>query len=451
MSGNKVLEITPATREHDAAKESAPLSKSKVAEEARMLIAKMREAAMCAQLEQLGVALGVFATLKGESPHRSGYLKMQSILQCRSLSLLGIEAARSAFWKGFLDSIAGRFCCIDEFDMTANSLDISDQHVVLAILNKLAVDGVSKLSVGHAFVKHPSAAVSVVESVTASCANKYLHSLTLTGTLICNDGAVALSRALGQRAMGWPKQLHLSKCNISDAGCIAVFDALFRHASKNTSPIGTINLSQNTISDEALGAVAPLILQLVQLYVFSWTNHIRDNWKQAQSRGSLKSEVCADSSRHSCFSIQELDLESNVISETGLKLLMSSLTCKSILKQQASALAVMVQEQVFSIAEFVKYLKTVRMKPVIQNLKVAGNLCDAPREGRVVHICGAASASAQGSSPETVESSESYQVWNFSFNIIGFDLLQGIMLSALEEIHQECKTSRPHENAQIFF
>jgi hypothetical protein len=188
--------ITSPAQECDA--EHTRLPKSRVVEEALALIIHMREAAACAQLEQLGTALGVFVTLKEPSQGRHGRLKMQSILQNRCVTAPWIQSARDAFWRGILASISNRTCTVAEFDMTANSLEPADQDAVLAILNKLVVDGVSNISVGHSFLKYPSVAVKVVESVTACCAENYLQSLNLTGTLIGNDGAVALSRALGQ-------------------------------------------------------------------------------------------------------------------------------------------------------------------------------------------------------------------------------------------------------------
>jgi hypothetical protein len=411
VSGNQVLESINTDQEHDATSEYARMSKSDVAQEARALIVRVREAAVCAQFEQLGIALGVFVTLKRQSPDRLRCLIMQSILQSRSVNMSWIQEARAAFWNGMLHSVSSRMCSLDEFDITANSLDLADERVVLAILNKLTADGVSKISVGHAFVKYPSISVKVVESLTASCSAKYLHSLNLTGTLIGNDGAVMLARALGYRAYGWPKELHLSKCNISDAGCIALIDALARSASKNATPIGTVNLSQNTITDDALVAISPLMFQLIDLHVSSWVDFIRDIWKDVKNRShGLKYEFCADYLQQSYFTIQKLDLESNIISEIGLKLLTTPLMCKTVHKQRAAALAALVREQEFPIADLVNCLELGRFKPMIQNLSIGGNLCHAPAEGKVVHICGAISASPQECSPVLDESHQSVQV-----------------------------------------
>jgi hypothetical protein len=450
VSGNRVLDIASIAQERDAAGEYARLSKSKVAEEAHALIVNMREATICAEFQQLGIALGVFATLKNRSPGRHGRLKAQSVLECRLPSSPWIQAARAAFWNGVLDTVSSRLCNLDEFDITANALDAADQHVVLAILNKLAADGVSNISVGHAFVKHPSIAVKVVESLTASCTDNYLRSLDVTGTLIGNDGAVTLSRSFGHRASGWPKELYLSKCNISDAGCIALFDALLRCTSKNMTPIGTLDLSQNTITDEALAAVAPLMLQLVQLCVSTQANFIVDNCKNAQNR--RHSELSAGR-QQSCFTIQELDLQSNVISERGLLLLTTPLLCRTVLKQQATALAALVQEHSFPTADVVKCWESMWMRPVIQNLKIGGNLCQAPANSRIIHICGAVSGhSRECMSATSTSSVESVQVWNDPCLIFLFLILfQEILLSSLLEIHKERMASRPNESAQIIF
>jgi hypothetical protein len=408
VSGNNVLESPVqdygATAEHDR------LPKSKIAEEARALILHMREATARAQLEQLGTALGVFVTLKEKSQDRRGRLKMQSILQSRSATAPCVQTARDAFWRGIQASVSIRKCTIEEFDVTANSLDQTDQHAVLAVLNKLVVDGVSNISVGHAFVRYPSIAVKVVECVMACCADNYLQSLNLTGTLIGNDGAVVLSRALGQRAVGWPKELHLSKCNMSDAGFVALIDALLQSLKRNAEPIGTIDLSQNMVTDEAAAAIAPLMIQLVQLHISSWANGIRDCWKVFQSQGGLLNEGPAtDLRRFSCFTVQELNLESNIISEIGLKLLYSPFLCETILQQRAAALTPLIHESGIPMVEFAEFVKLVGFRPVLHNLKIGGNLCTPPIEGRIVHVCRAGLASAQECSSFAATSSKTSQ------------------------------------------
>jgi hypothetical protein len=186
----------------------------------------------------------------------------------------------------------------------------------------------------------------------------------------------------------WPHELHLSKCNISDAGCIALVDALLQFLRRNQTPIGILNLSENSITDEAMAAVAPLMMQFVELHVSACVGIIKSNWKMRANRIVAKRNDSTNvSEQHSFFSIQELNLECNVISDMGLKFLTSSFTCKSVLKHQVAAFTLIVEEQKIPSAEFAELLKLATAKPVLETLLVGGNLCAVPSEGSIVHIC----------------------------------------------------------------
>jgi hypothetical protein len=371
-------------------------SKSQVAEEALGLIMHMRAATACEQLEQLGNAIGVFVTLKCQSDDKRGGLNIQSLLQARDLGASWIQAARDAFWRGLLAAVSGRMCSVREFDLTANCLDQGDEVAVIAILNKLVADGVSKIGVGHAFLKYSSIAVKVVNSLIASCGSHYLHHLNLTGTLIGNNGAAALSRALGHSSLTWPHELHLSKCNISDAGCIALVDALLQFLRRSRTQIGILNLSENSITDEAMAAVAPVMMQFVELHVSACVSIMKSNWKMLANRSvAIRNESTNVSEQHSFFSIQELNLECNVISDIGLKFLTSPLTCKSILKHQVAAFTFLVEEQKIPSAEVAELLKLATAKPILETILIGGNLCAVPSEGSIVHICRANEVFAQ--------------------------------------------------------
>ncbi len=396
ISGNKVLETAKATRDQDQAMERAKPSKSDVAQEARALILHMREAARSQHLERLGTALGVFVTMKFESESNRGKLIMQSVLQARDLGALWIQAARDSFWKGLLATVSSRVCSVREFDLTSNSLDRADEDAVMAILNKMAADGVSRFAVGHAFLKYPSIAAKVVDSITAGCASHHLQYLNLTGTLIGNNGAVELSRALGRRAERWLQELHLSKCNISDAGCIAVIDALLQSFIKCPASIGIVNLSENSITDEALVAIVPSIMKILELHVSAWANMMRSKRMMSASNKQLTSERpdVAFENLSSC-SIQELNLACNIISDIGLKHLISCFACKTVLKYKTAAFCRLVQEEQIMESELALLLNSVEMKPVLKNLLIGGNLCSVPAKCNIVHVCKADAAFAQ--------------------------------------------------------
>ena len=386
MSGNRILEAAKSTRDAGAELSAAGEGKkSKTAREAQALILILRQAAIFAQLEQLGIALGMFITLKDPSADRQGVLKMQSILEIRAIDA-DMQAARDSFWKGVLAAVSGRICTLGEVDLTANCLGPADEDAVLAILNKFAVDGVARLSVGHAFLKHPSIAAKVVESLTRSCATRHLHALNLTGTLIGNDGAASLSQALGHRAVGWPHELQLSKCNISDAGCVVLFDALLQSIRRNDVPIGIINLSSNMITDEAMAAIAPMIINFVEKHVAGWAK-IVGNWLRQTNFPNGSQAI--DQMRFSYFSIRELNFEGNIISEIGLRNLISGFLCKSILKFRTAAAVSLVQDEGIPLVQFVKCLDLLKFKPLLQILRIGGNVCSAPSTRRVVHVCGA--------------------------------------------------------------
>ena len=147
------METAQAARDLDKAIECSRSSNSAVAQEARALILHMREAAIFQHLEQLGTALATFVTLKIDCESKRGKLIMQSVLQTRELSASWIQTARNSFWKGLLTGVSKRVCSVREFDLTSNCLDRADEDAVMAILNKMAVDGVSRFAVGHAFLK----------------------------------------------------------------------------------------------------------------------------------------------------------------------------------------------------------------------------------------------------------------------------------------------------------
>lgn len=392
VSGNKVLEGAKAARDCDPSKAFAQASKSKAAEEARALIVSMRDAAVCAQLEQLGCALGLFLTLKNPFEGDRGQLKMQSILQTRHALESWIQAARDCFWKGLLAAVSGRACTAREIDLTANSLDRADEDAVMAILNKLAVDGVAGFSLGHAFLKYSSIAVRMVDSVTASCATNCLQYLNLTGTLVANEGAVVLSRALGRKSLAWPQELNLSKCNISDAGCIALMDALLQFLRRNATSIGTVNLSQNSITDEAMAAITPMLGQIVELHVSAWANFftrtsrsmLGENLSQLHGQGSHNVPL---ELTDSCCSIQELNFECNIISDVGLRQLTSSFVCKSILKHRAAALSSLLQQKGIPLTTIAELLASINLKPVLKILRIGGNVCRAAAGASIVHVC----------------------------------------------------------------
>jgi hypothetical protein len=172
---------------------------------------------------------------------------------------------------------------------------------------------------------------------------------------------------------------------MSDAGFVALIDALLQSLKRNAEPIGTIDLSQNMVTDEAAAAIAPLMIQLVQLHISSWANGIRDCWKVFQSQGGLLNEGPAtDLRRFSCFTVQELNLESNIISEIGLKLLYSPFLCKTILKYRVSALSLFVQQNGISSVELAECFE-----PVLHHIKIGGNLCSSLPGCKIMHICGA--------------------------------------------------------------
>ena len=341
---------------------------------------------MYAQFELLGIALGAFITLKDQSEHNRGQLFMQSVLQVGGARTPWIQGARDSLWRGLLATVSGRPCTVHEFDLTANSLDEADEDAVMAVLNKLAVDGVSKLSVGHAFLKYPSIAVKVVDCVTTCCASHYLKCLNLTGTLIGNDGAVTLSRSLGQRAVAWPQELHLSKCNISDAGCIALMESLLQCLKRNATSIDIVNLSYNSITDDAMVAIAPTMLQMVELHVSEWTSVLKETWKLRQPLGQFPphDSLNVDRKQNGCFSIHELNLECNIFSEIGLRSLMSPFLCKTILKYRVSALSLFVQQNGISSVELAECFE-----PVLHHIKIGGNLCSSLPGCKIMHICGA--------------------------------------------------------------
>jgi hypothetical protein len=390
VSGNKVLEGAKAARDCDPSKAHAQASKSKAAEEARALIVCMRDAAVCTQLEQLGCALGLFLTLKNQFEGDRGQLKMQSILQIRHAHESWIQAARDCFWKGLLAAVSGRACTASDIDLTANSLDRADEDAVMAILNKLAVDGVAGFSLGHAFLKYSSIAVRMVASVTASCATNCLQYLNLTGTLVANEGAVVLSRALGRNSLAWPQELNLSKCNISDAGCIALIDALLQFLRRNATSIGAVNLSQNSITDEAMAAITPMLGQIVELLVSAWANFVTHtslgmqggNLSQLQGSRNVPLELT-----DSCFSIQELNFECNIVSDVGLRHLISSFVCKSILKHRAAALSSLLQQKRIPLTTIAELFASIDLKPVLKILRIGGNVCRAAAGGSIVHVC----------------------------------------------------------------
>jgi hypothetical protein len=388
VSGNRVLESADGHHRSAAAEAPSHFPTSTFSQEARSLIGQIHASVLCNQLEQLGIALGVFITLKDRSAGRQGQLKMQSVLQVRATEYPTVQAARDSFWKGLLVAVSGRHCSVGSVDITANSLDRADEDAVLAVLNKLVVDGVARFSVGHAFLKHPSIAVKLVDTLTCSCQTHYLHSLNLTATLIGNDGAVMLSRALGLRASGWPHQLNLSKCGIGDAGCIALVDALLQYVSRNELLIGGINLSQNTITDEAMIAISPKMMRLVEMHVAVWAEAVRNVWMMRQNRPSQVLPAPDKSYTLRCCHcwIEEFDLECNVISDLGLRHLISSFLCKSILKCRATAIALLVQDDL-PFTGFEECFQEVDVKPPIHMIKFGGNLRPAPSGATTVHIC----------------------------------------------------------------
>ena len=344
----------------------------------------MREAAIFQHLEQLGTALATFVTLKIDCESKRGKLIMQSVLQTRELSASWIQTARDSFWKGLLTGVSKRVCSVREFDLTSNCLDRADEDAVMAILNKMAVDGVSRFAVGHAFLKYPSIAAKLVDCVTASCASHHLHCLNLTGTLIGNSGVVALSQALGQRALEWPQELHLSKCNISDAGCISVIGALIQSLIKSPVSITILNLSENSITDEAATAIVPGIMQIIDLHVSAWANKIRSQWMMSSMKMHSSFEI---SETRSYASIQELNLACNIISDIGLKHLTSCFMCKTVLKYKAAAFFRLVHEGQIPSSELASLVSSVEMKPVLNKMLIGGNLCSAPAKCSIVHVC----------------------------------------------------------------
>ncbi len=411
---------------------------------------------MCAQFELLGITLGAFMTLKDQSEHNRGQLIIQSLLQFAGARESWIQASRDSLWRGLLATVSGRTCTVNEFDLTANSLNEADEDAVMAVLNKLAVDGVSKLCVGHAFLKYPSIAVRVVDCVTTCCASHHLKFLNLTGTLIGNDGAVALSRSLGQRAVAWPQELHLSKCNISDAGCIVLMEALLQCLKRNETSIDIVNLSHNSITDDAMATIAPIMVQIVELHVYQWSNVLKETWKLRQSLGRFppRDSAKVDRKQSGCISINELNMECNVISEIGFRHLISSFLCKTILKLRAAALSRFVQQNGISSDDLAEYFEDVNLEPVVHYIKVGGNLFTAPR-CKIMHVCTADPSFAQECSSAAMEifsNIHSVQV-HTPFLLVASVLIlfQKEELAALLETHKISATSKSHQATQISF
>jgi hypothetical protein len=124
------------------------------------------------------------------------------------------------------------------------------------------------------------------------------------------------------------------------------------------------------------------------MHVAVWAEAVRNVWMMRQNRPSQVLPARDKSYTLRCCHcwIQEFDLECNVISDLGLRHLISSFLCKSILKCRATAIALLVQDDL-PFTGFEECFQEVDVKPPIHIIKFGGNLRPAPSGATTVHIC----------------------------------------------------------------